>query len=81
MVKEFEDWSFQAKASDVGIVETSYGYHVMKFVGRTTFEDVKSTISDNIANEAMNSYVNQLFSDPSFVIIKNQSVYNAIEIK
>lgn len=35
MVQEFEDWCFDAsrKSGDTGIVETSYGAHVMYFVG------------------------------------------------
>lgn len=83
MVKEFEDWSFQAKAGDVGIVKTAYGYHVMKFVAKSksTFEDVKSSIRDSLTSEAMNLYVKQLFSDTKYVVIKNQSVYDAIVIK
>ena len=34
MEEAFEDWCFDEsrKAGDVGIVETSYGYHVMYFV-------------------------------------------------
>ena len=34
MVKPFEDWCFDSarKTGDTGIVETSYGYHVMYFV-------------------------------------------------
>ena len=33
MVKEFEDWSFDAarKHGDTGIVKTTYGYHIMYF--------------------------------------------------
>lgn len=35
MVAEFEDWCFDAsrEAGDIGIVETSYGYHIMYFSG------------------------------------------------
>ena len=35
MVSEFEDWCFDPsrQAGDTGIVQTSYGYHVMYFVG------------------------------------------------
>ena len=35
MVTEFNDWCFDAsrKSGDTGIVETTYGYHVMYFVG------------------------------------------------
>lgn len=30
MVPEFEDWAFSHKAGDTGIVQTTYGFHVMK---------------------------------------------------
>lgn len=35
MVAEFEDWCFDEarKTGDTGIVETTYGYHVMYFIG------------------------------------------------
>ena len=35
MVKEFNDWLFDnsRKAGDTGIVKTTYGYHIMYFVG------------------------------------------------
>ena len=35
MVEEFENWCFDAarKTGDYGIVKTSYGYHIMYFVG------------------------------------------------
>ena len=37
MVAEFEDWCYDESriAGDVGIIETSYGYHVMYFVGNS----------------------------------------------
>jgi len=81
MVKEFEDWSFQAKAGDTGIVKTSYGYHIMKFIRMSTIEDAKASITDNLKKEAMNGYINKLLSDTKFIVIKNRSVYDAIKIK
>ena len=35
MVAEFEDWLFDAerKVGDTGVVETTYGYHVMYYAG------------------------------------------------
>lgn len=37
MVTEFNDWCFDSsrKAGDTGIVKTSYGYHIMYFLGDT----------------------------------------------
>ena len=43
MVEPFEDWCYDAARAtgDTGIVETTYGYHVMYFVGNTgeTYRD------------------------------------------
>ena len=43
MVSEFEDWCYDEgrKTGDTGLVETTYGYHVMYFVGdsETTYRD------------------------------------------
>ncbi|MDR1629471.1 MAG: peptidylprolyl isomerase [Oscillospiraceae bacterium] len=53
MVAAFEDWIFDParKTGDTGIVETTYGYHIMYFV-KTADEpqwrtDIKATISDD----------------------------------
>ncbi|MBO4914151.1 MAG: peptidylprolyl isomerase, partial [Oscillospiraceae bacterium] len=39
MVAPFEDWCFDAsrQSGDTGIVKTDYGYHVMYFVGRSSY--------------------------------------------
>ena len=43
MVAEFNDWCFDSerKVGDHGIVKTTYGYHIMYFVGQseTTYRD------------------------------------------
>ena len=51
MVEPFEDWCYDAarKTGDTGIVETTYGYHVMFFVGdsATTYRDfqIRNTLA------------------------------------
>ena len=46
MVKAFNDWCFDEsrQPGDTGIVKTSYGYHVMYFVGKSdkTFLDYRA---------------------------------------
>ena len=43
MVTNFNDWCFDEarKSGDTGIVESTYGYHIMYFVGdsETTYRD------------------------------------------
>ncbi len=81
MVQEFEDWSFQAKEGDTGIIKTSYGYHIMKFVKRSTYEDVKESIRTQLTSDAADLYMDKLIADSKYVVVKNKSVFDAILVK
>ena len=64
MEEAFEDWSFDAsrQVGDTGIVETSYGYHVMYFCGYgSTYRDylVESTLRTNDYNAWMEGVVGE----------------------
>ena len=62
MVSAFNNWCFDEnrKPGDTGIVETSYGYHVMYFVGQA--EDTYRTylIKNDLASEDYNNWYNAL---------------------
>lgn len=61
MVAPFENWALEEgrKYGDVGIVETSYGYHIMYFIGTatTTWSDV---IRSDLATEDYNTFSEEL---------------------
>ncbi|MGN1194408.1 MAG: peptidylprolyl isomerase [Acutalibacteraceae bacterium] len=61
MVSEFEDWCLKdgRKEGDVGIVETTYGYHIMYFVKRDvkTWED---DVRDALALTDLDLYTEEL---------------------
>ena len=58
MVEPFEDWCFDSsrKTGDTGIVESSYGYHVMYFVGESeqTYRDYQ--IETELRNADLNAW-------------------------
>ena len=69
MVSEFEDWSIDParKEGDVGIVETTYGYHVMYFEGTKTLpwdDAVRTAIAEPLAHE----YLEGLAEDESAAV-------------
>lgn len=70
MVAAFNDWCFDAdrKAGDTGIVETSYGYHVMYFVGATgeTYRDYQ--IANELKTADMNSWLEDLLENYTVTI-------------
>ena len=57
MVETFNDWCFDAsrKSGDTGIVETTYGYHVMYFVG-TDEPKWKIQVREDLADEDLNTW-------------------------
>lgn len=52
-VKPFEEWAFDParQAGDVGIVESTFGYHVMYFVSRGDYPQWEQAVREAIASE------------------------------
>lgn len=73
MVPEFNDWCFDEsrKAGDVGIVETTYGYHIMYYIDRADDEPKwKSTIRETMASDDYADFTEESISDEKFPIEK-----------
>lgn len=79
MVDEFNDWIFdeKRKAGDVGIVETTYGYHIMYFVSTAEEPKWKSTIRDSLAQEDLNKLIEDTLADETYKITVTSEKYIA----
>ena len=68
MVEPFEDWCFDAsrKTGDTGIVETTYGYHVMYFVGQNA-PYWQTQVESVMVEEAHNAWMEELTADAAVV--------------
>ena len=79
MVKEFEEWCFdkERKAGDVGLVKTTYGYHIMYFV-----EDGLETWASHCYNALLNEkYSNDCKEfEKNITVTINESKINRINI-
>ena len=58
MVAPFEDWCYDASRAvgDTGIVESTYGYHVMYFVGNSETNYRDHLISSDLASEELSGW-------------------------
>ena len=69
MVSEFENWSLaeDRKVGDVGIVETTYGYHIMYHVGTnvTTWAD---TVKADLATADYDAFNAEITADDKLVV-------------
>lgn len=80
MVKEFEDWSFNAKEGETGIVKTDYGYHVMRLEKILQFEDLKIEIQEDLSSKKYSELVQEWKKDPKYEIKENKDILDNITI-
>ncbi len=75
MVAEFENWSFAEgrKAGDVGIVETTYGYHIMYAVSEVEVTTWADTIKNDLAGVEYNEFAEKLAADEKVAITDEQA--------
>ncbi|MGN0527468.1 MAG: peptidylprolyl isomerase [Acutalibacteraceae bacterium] len=63
-VPEFLDWALAShKAGDTGIIKTSYGYHVMYFIGADEMPKWESDVRNAITSEKYTEYTENLYND------------------
>lgn len=77
MVPEFEDWAFNAKEGDTGIVETDYGFHVMKSIAvqRNSLETVSADIKTILTNQKVDSLMADDVASLSLQWTVNEDTY------
>ena len=62
-VPEFLEWALDShKVGDTGIIKTTYGYHIMYFVGASDMPKWESDIREAIATEDYNKHFDDLFN-------------------
>lgn len=78
MVTEFEEWAFAAGEGDTGIVQTSYGYHVMLSMPKPGFEKLKDSLRQKVVYDRIDGILNESYENASLQWNENESAINSI---
>lgn len=78
MVPEFENWSFSAKEGDIGIVRSSYGFHIINFIRVATFEDQKDEIKAVLQREQFSKNIDE--TKKQYPLVKNQEAVDSLDL-
>ncbi len=80
MVTEFEEWSFAAKEGDMGVVQTSYGFHVMKFIKRVdaSLDAEKDGIKQKLQEEQFVNKMDEIKEKNP--LVKKQEVIDKLDL-
>jgi foldase protein PrsA len=83
--RELKEWAFNAQIGDLDLVETQFGYHVIRLENRSTFENKKEHAINAVKDYKLNLYyqnsVKEWVKDPAFNLKKNEDVLNRITKK
>ncbi|MDR3120453.1 MAG: peptidylprolyl isomerase [Clostridiales bacterium] len=79
-VPEFIEWAFSAKTGDTGVVETSYGCHVMRLEARadTDLEGAREKIEAELRRRGLASQLGEWMEDSEYAMTVNEAVYGSI---
>jgi peptidyl-prolyl cis-trans isomerase D len=76
MVKEFEDAAFTQKPGDLGLVKTSYGYHIVQVVSREpahqqSFDEVKASLASQAKKVRVNDILQRASDQAQTMLTKD----------
>lgn len=82
---EFGDWAFGSEPGELMLLESQYGFHIVKLKAKKGFKEKKETMKSAVKaeklNEFYNSQVQEWNRDPAFNLVKNEKVLKNITDK
>ncbi len=81
----FGEWAFGAGIGDLKMIESQYGFHIVRLEDKKGLKDkkeyIKSAIQAQKLNELYYKQVQEWVRDPQFNLVKNEKVLNRITRK
>jgi len=78
MVEEFNDWSFAASYGDTAVIETTFGFHVVKSMGVDTIENNMDEVRNILRQDELEALRLQMIQDANFNWIIDEELLGTI---
>lgn len=80
-IEGLQEWALDHKPGDADIIDSVYGYFVVKVEKRTTYDEVKDKVKEAVQTEKFLDRLEEWKKDPQYDVVKNDSIYNKMNIK
>ena len=78
-VPEFLEWTFTSNVGDFGIVETSYGYHVMHLISMQGYDEMADAIKDAAKYQKYSDTMDALVANNPMEWTVDDAVFSSIK--
>ncbi len=79
-VPGFQEWALDHKPGDAEILESPYGYFVVKVEERTNYDEVKDKVKEAVQTKKYLERLENWTKESQYDVIKNEGIYNKINI-
>lgn len=77
----FKEWALEHQPGDADIIESIYGYFVVKVEDRTTYDEVKDKVKEAVQTKKYLERLENWTKESQYDVIKNERIFNKVNIK
>lgn len=79
-LENFVKWALEHEVGDTGIVESDFGYHVVRIEGKTEYKDVVENVRNSVLAEKYNNVLKQWTEESKYDLKENEFALSRIKI-
>jgi foldase protein PrsA len=76
--KDIKSWAFKHSVGEIGVVESDFGYHIVKVENVSTYEEIKEKIIESLKEEIYYGRVEEWSEQSQYNLLPNDKVINSV---
>ncbi|MFZ5986563.1 MAG: peptidylprolyl isomerase [Bacillota bacterium] len=79
-IPEIKDWAMKEKVGTLSVVQSEFGYHVVKLEKRTSYNDVKDKVKNSITSEKYQKILEQWTKESQYNLVENKFALDSVKV-